>query len=166
MLVFKATKDTLKDLKVLPDPVGDIDLFYCWHVNLFQLYRKKQYVFMNDLTRLSLTVSGIRSGQKHKVKDLFVNSLKEYLNQEDLPTDQIHEYLENCKESVMTKTDNRSVISTLSEIMLIMKSLERDNKGFEESSVRHKWNNRIIYKPIDYQKPIDFFRKELEQRHR
>ncbi|WP_404823703.1 DUF6933 domain-containing protein [Paenibacillus rhizovicinus] len=75
MLIFKATKDTLKDLKIQPGTVGKSDLFFCWHVNIFNLYRKKHYVFMNDLTRLSLTVTGIRSGQNQKLKELFLNGL-------------------------------------------------------------------------------------------
>nr|WP_310832112.1 hypothetical protein [Paenibacillus typhae] len=120
---------------------------------------------MNDLTRLSLTVTGIRTGQNQKLNEFFVNSLREYLIEEDLSASLISSYIENCNETIITKTDSRSVISTLSEIMLVMKSLEMDNQGFEDMDERQKWNNRFIYKPIDYQKPIEVFIKELKQRY-
>ncbi len=166
MLFIKATKDTLKDLNINPVPVEASDLFYSWHVNIFTLYRKKHYVFMNDISRLSLTISGIRSNQSNKLKDIFIENLKHYLIKEQVPEGLLSYYLESCNEMVITKTDNRSVRSTLNEIMLVMKSLEYDRQGFEDPDQRHNWNNRFIYKPIDYKEPIDVFIKEIEERYK
>ncbi|WHX49591.1 hypothetical protein QNH46_02570 [Paenibacillus woosongensis] len=166
MLFIKATKDILKDLRINPEPVLETDLFYSWHVNIFTLYRKKHYVFMNDLSRLSLTISGIRSNQANRLQEIFIKNLIRYLTLEDIPEEQIEFYIKNCNEMVITKTDNRSVRSTLNEIMMIMKSLEYNKDGFEDQDHRHKWNNRIIYKPIDYQEPIDVFIKELTDRYK
>lgn len=165
MLLIKATKDTLKDLRINPEPVLETDLFFSWHVNIFTLYRKKHYVFMNDFSRLSLTISGIRSNQANRLQEIFITHLMRYLTLEDIPEEQIEFYIKYCNEMVIAKTDNRSVRSTLNEIMMIMKSLEYEKNGFEDQDHRHKWNNRIIYKPIDYQKPIDVFIKELKDRN-
>ena len=164
MLVIKATKDSLKDLNVHPQVVKAPDPFFSWHVNYFTLYGKKHYVFMNDLSRLSLTVPGIRSNQSNKLREIFTNHLIHYLAVEDLPSIQVDNYLNNCNEMVITKTDSRSVISTLNEIMLIMKSLERDKVDYRDLDKRHKWNNRMIYKPIDYNYPIDVFVNKLKER--
>ncbi|OXS59779.1 hypothetical protein B1A99_09555 [Cohnella sp. CIP 111063] len=166
MLFIKATKDTLKDLNTTPVAVEATDLLYSWHVNIFTLYRKKHYVFMNDLSRLSLTISGIRSNQSAKLKDIFIDNLKQYLVTEQVPEHLLRYYIENCDEMVITKTDSRSVRSTLNEIMLVMKSLEYDKQGYEDLDQRHKWNNRFIYKPIDYKYPIDVFMNELEKKYK
>ncbi|MCQ6563292.1 DUF6933 domain-containing protein [Paenibacillus mendelii] len=163
MLFLKATKDTLKDLNVKPHPVESTDPFFSWHVNIFTLYGKKHYVFMNDLSRLSLTVKGIRSNST-KVQEIFLTHLRHYFAVEKISNVLMNAYLDNCKEFVLTKTDSRSVRSTLNEIMLIMKSLERDHEDLKDQDTRHKWNNRFIYKPIDYNEPIDVFRKELDER--
>ncbi|WP_440117675.1 hypothetical protein [Paenibacillus sp. QZ-Y1] len=48
--------------------------------------------------------------------------------------------------------------------MLVMKSFEGETDKFKDKDTRHKWNNRSIYKPIDYQEPIDVFVKELQAR--
>lgn len=164
MIIFKTTKDTLRDLNVKPETIEHIDSFYSWHVNFFTLYGRKHYVFMNDLSRLSLTVTGIRTNQANKLREIFKDHLKAYLAVEEIPEALAYYYLERCNEKAITKTDSRSVISTMNEIMLIMKTLETENDDFKDKDIRHKWNNRFIYKPIDYQHPIDVFVKELERR--
>lgn len=165
MIIIKATKDTLKDLNVQPEAADEPnDLFYAWHVNFFTLYGKKYYVFMNDLSRLSLTVSGIRKNQAHKLREIFLSHLQEYLSREEISNQMIKQYVAYGERINITKTDSRSVLSTLTEIMLVMKSLEQDRKGFEDEWERNKWNNRFIYKPIGYNQPIDVFVQELNKR--
>jgi len=167
MLIIKATKTMMKDLSITPVNVDISNLFYSWHANYFTLDRRKHYVFMNDLTRLSLTIAGIRSNQLNKLQDIFRSSLKEYLQTEGISTELVEDYVTNCNEVIYTKTDSRSVLSTLSEIMMIMKSFEVDKeKEFADLNERNRWNNTIIYKPIDYNKPIDVFKKELEKQFR
>lgn len=93
--------------------------------------------------------------------------MKEYLQTESISTELVENYLLNCNEIIYTKTDSRSVLSTLSEIMMIMKSFEVDKeKEFADLNERNRWNNTIIYKPIDYNQPIDVFKRELEKQFR
>ncbi len=121
---------------------------------------------MNDLSRLCLTVSNKKKNQPSKLKDIFNINLKDYLLSEQIPESLINSYLNNCNEVIITKTDSRSVLSTLNEIMLIMKSLEEDKEGFKDLNERNKWNNRFMYKPINYEKPIKVFTLELENRYK
>ncbi|UVI29338.1 DUF6933 domain-containing protein [Paenibacillus spongiae] len=163
MLYIKATKDTLKDLNAKPHTVESTDPFFSWHVNFFTLYGKKHYVFINDLSRMSLSVTGIRSNST-KVQEIFLTHLCHYFALEHIPEALMNAYLDNCKEYVLTKTDSRSVLGTLNEVMLTMKTLESGNEELKDQDTRHKWNNRLIYKPIDYERPIDVFKKELKER--
>nr|WP_181151004.1 hypothetical protein [Paenibacillus sp. PCH8] len=128
------------------------------------MYGRKHYVFMNDLSRLSLTVNGIRTNQASKLAGIFKMNLADYLAVEKLPDHLVNYYLEKCNESTITKTDSRSVISTMNEIMLVMKTLEVEEHDFRDKDERHMWGNRSIYKPIDYNKPIEVFVKELQTR--
>ncbi|MFE6075527.1 DUF6933 domain-containing protein [Paenibacillus sp. NPDC057886] len=165
MIIFKATQLTLKDMNVKPETIEETDSFFSWHVNFFTLYGRKHYVFMNDLSRLSLTVNGIRANQASKLAGIFKENLEAYLAVEEISDHLANYYLEKCNEKTITKTDSRSVISTMNDIMLIMKTLEVENNDFRDKDVRHKWNNRSIYKPIDYKEPIDVFVKELQARY-
>ncbi|MCW3792933.1 hypothetical protein OM416_15185 [Paenibacillus sp. LS1] len=167
MIIFKATKTTLKDLNVKPETIEDTDSFFSWHVNFFTLYGRKHYVFMNDLSRLSLTVNGIRTNQASKLGSIFKENLEAYMAVEEIPDHLAHYYLEKCNEKTISKTDSRSVISTMNEIMLVMNTLEGEieNEDLRDKDIRHKWNNRSIYKPIDYREPIEVFVKELQARY-
>ncbi|HBU81638.1 MAG TPA: hypothetical protein DEF35_08375 [Paenibacillus sp.] len=165
MIIFKATKDTLKDLNVKPEIIEQpADAFFSWHVNFFKLYGKKHYVFMNDFSRLSLTVTGIRTNQANKLKEVFVNHLQDYFAVEQIPEALANSYIKECSEEVITKTDSRSVIGTMNEMMLILNTIQHENDDLRDEAIRHQWTNRIIYKPIDYKDPIEVFVKELENR--
>ncbi|WP_339299976.1 hypothetical protein MKY92_07610 [Paenibacillus sp. FSL R5-0623] len=164
MIIFKATQLTLKDLHAKPEISQDSDAFFSWHVNFFTLYGRKHYVFMNDLSRLSLTIYGIRANQASKLAGIFKKNLEDYLAVEKLPDHLVNYYLEKCNVSTITKTDSRSVISTMNEIMLVMKTLEVEDNDFRDKDERHMWNNRSMYKPIDYKEPIEVFVKELQTR--
>ncbi|APO44573.1 hypothetical protein BS614_11580 [Paenibacillus xylanexedens] len=164
MIIFKATQLTLKDLHAKPETIQDSDDFFSWHANFFTLYGRKHYVFMNDFSRLSLTVNGIRANQASKLAGIFKKNLEDYLAVEKLPDHLVNYYLEKCNESTITKTDSRSVISTMNEIMLVMKTLEVEDNDFRDKDERHMKNNRSMYKPIDYKKPIEVFVKELQTR--
>ncbi|MGV2883988.1 DUF6933 domain-containing protein [Paenibacillus taichungensis] len=163
MIIFKATKDTLKDLNVKPVTIDQpVDAFFSWHVNFFKLYGKKHYVFMNDFSRLSLTVTGIRTNQANKLKEVFLNHLQAYFSVEQIPDALANSYLRECNEGGITKTDSRSVISTMNEMMLILNTVQSENDDLRDEDKRHQWINRSIYKPIDYKYPIDVFVKALE----
>ncbi|GGH55192.1 DUF6933 domain-containing protein [Paenibacillus silvae] len=164
MIIFKPTQLTLKDLHVKPEAVAESDPFFSWHVNFFTLYGKKHYVFVNDLSILSLTVSGIRTNSANKLLSIFKENLEAYMVVEDIPQEWAQYYLDQCNERVISKTDSRSIVSTMTDLMFIMKAIAPEDNGFRDKDVRHKANNRSIYKPIDYQEPIRVFVKELQQR--
>jgi hypothetical protein len=50
MIIFKTTKDTLKDRNAKSETIEHTDSFFSWDVNLFKLYGRKHYVFMNDFS--------------------------------------------------------------------------------------------------------------------
>ena len=51
----------------------------------------------------------------------------------------------------------------MNEIMLVMKTLESENEDFRDQALRHKWNNRFIYKPIDYKYQLMYLLKSLKE---
>ncbi|MFH5184088.1 DUF6933 domain-containing protein [Paenibacillus sp. TAB 01] len=164
MLVIRGTKKLLIDMK-MEKAVGKIDIsdsFFSWHANLVMVNRRKHVIFMNDLSRLSITMSGIRSTQYKNLKDLFLKDLNDFLISEDTDKAMIHEYINNCENVVVTTTNNRSVISTMNDVVLIMQEARTE---FENLLELNKWNNTIIYKPINYARPLEFFKAELKSRY-
>ncbi|WP_160036939.1 DUF6933 domain-containing protein [Paenibacillus sp. An7] len=171
MLVIRSTKKLLKDMKIdkIITPIAISDPFFSWHANLVLVNRRKHVVFVNDLTRLSLTIPGIRSTQYKNLENIFKEHLKSYLLFENIDDSKINEYLNGCHEAIYTTTNNRSILGTLNDIVFIMKDIGRE---FDDCNDLNRWNNYRIFKTIDsnntqrYLKPIELFNKELDEQYK
>ncbi|WP_059053594.1 DUF6933 domain-containing protein [Paenibacillus senegalimassiliensis] len=159
MLALKFTQKLLKDMKVSPVELEEADSLFSWHVNILQL-RKKYIIFVNDSSRLCLVIGGIRSSHARKLQEEFITQLKEYLMLEGVSKSLIDQYFLEAGDIKIAKTDSRSVIGTMTEM-----TLYSDNVIFDSTYDLSAWLNKMIYKPISYEKPINVFKKEIEQRY-
>ncbi|GBG07616.1 hypothetical protein PAT3040_02172 [Paenibacillus agaridevorans] len=156
MIVLRFTQSLLKDMKSAQIQVDDISPLFSWHVNIYKLNNKKHILFVNDLSRLCLIIDGIRSSQLSLLKEKFLITLETYLQEEEIEKNMIDRYLKEGSELSISKTNNRSVLSTMTEISIF----ETDN--FTDNMQRMKWLNRLIYKPIEYNEPIKVFKEALK----
>lgn len=159
MLALRFTQKLLKDMKVIPVELGDIDPFFSWHVNILRL-RRKHIIFVNDSSRLCLVINGVRSSQVGKLKEKLRAELKEYLLLEGAKKEIIEQYFLEVGEIRIGKTNNKSVLGTMNE-MAFYSSIKEFNHTFDLTA----WLNDSIFKPIDYEKPINVFKKELVKRY-
>ncbi|WP_136609055.1 DUF6933 domain-containing protein [Paenibacillus dokdonensis] len=155
MLTLRLTKDLLKDMKTTPAEDINAAPFLSWHVNIYNLNKRKHIVFVNDLTRLAIIIDGIRTGQLERLKDKFLLTFRDYLLQEGVDESLINRYLVNGAEVVISKTNNRSVLGTMKEVTWFIED------DFNDNIERLKWLNRTIHKPIDYMEPISYFKESL-----
>ncbi|WP_308634925.1 DUF6933 domain-containing protein [Paenibacillus silvisoli] len=155
MIALKFTKILIKDMKATPIEDGKVIPFYSWHVNLYKLNNRKHILFVNDLTRLCVIIDGVRSSQLKLLQEKFVSTLRTYLCSEGIDQAAIDDYLAQAWDITVTKTDNRSVLGTMKEISIFA------SDGFEDPIERMKWLNRLIFKPIEYQRPIHVFKDAL-----
>jgi hypothetical protein len=140
--------------------IEDIDVppFLSWHVHIYNLNKRKHIVFVNDLTRLAIIIDGIRTGQLEKLKEKFLLTLQEYLTREGFNDSLINTYIDLSAEVIITKTNNRSVLGTMKEVMFFTQD------DFEDNIERLKWLNRIIHKPIEYKEPIHYFKESIKDK--
>jgi hypothetical protein len=127
-----------------------------WHVNIYNLNKRKHIAFVNDLTRLAVIIDGIRTGQLESLKEKFLFTLREYLLREGVNESRIKEYFEFGTEIVISKTNSRSVLGTMKEVTFFTED------DFTDSIERLKWLNRMIHKPIEYKEPIAFFKESIQ----
>lgn len=163
MYVIRATQKLLKEMDCKVQKIDISAPLNTWHANVFTLDRRKTIVFMNDLTRLSLTIIGVKKAQLKNVEALFVDELRNYLISEDIGEEVISRYIEENKGMMITSTNDRSVIGTLNEIIYTMKIIDRD---FVDGIARNQWNNRFIYKAIEYAEPIKLFKQAMEENYK
>ncbi len=156
MITLRLTKDLLKDMK--EPPIEDINVppLLSWHVNIYNLNKRKHIVFVNDFTRLSIIIDEIRTGQPDRLKEKFLATLREYLLREGVKEIFINKYLEYGSDVVISKTNNRSVLGTMKEVMFFIED------DFNDNIERLKWLNRLIHRPIDYNEPIKVFKESIK----
>ncbi|MGZ7440799.1 DUF6933 domain-containing protein [Paenibacillus sp. TH7-28] len=117
-------------------------------------------IFVNNSSRLCLILDGIRSSQLSKLQEKFKSELKEYLQLEGIKKSVIEQYLFEAGEVSIGITNDKSVLATMTEMLRYSRSAEFDHT-FDLSA----WLNSLIYKPIDYQKPIKVFKDALERKY-
>lgn len=147
-------------MKTSPTDIDDLSSFFSWHANVCKVNNRKYILFMNDLTRLSLLVDGIRTSQITLLKEKFLLTLKNYLESEGIKQSHIDRYLRDGSELMISRTNSRSVLGTMKEATLFASASDDSKDNIEKM----QWLNTIIYKPIDYQQPIKLF-KEVVQDH-
>ncbi|ANE47286.1 hypothetical protein SY83_14560 [Paenibacillus swuensis] len=160
MFVLKCTQKLLKDMKVPPSEIHITSPLSSWHVNMYKLRNRKLIIFVNDYSRLCLIISGIRSAQPAKLFETFRTELRSYMLAEEIEEHVVNTYLSSADEIWITKTDSRSVLGTMNEMMIYTEVSYNKSETNEE---RLRWLNRSIYSPIDYKEPIHVFKEALQQ---
>lgn len=145
-MLLRFTQKLLKDMKVAPIEVEEVEPLFSWHVNILQL-KRKHIIFVNDLSRLCLIIDGIRSSQINKLQDKFKTDLNQYLRLEGVRRTLIDQYNFEAGELHIKRTNDKSVLGTMKEMSLYCSDMEFDHT-FDLSA----WLNSMIYKPIDYEK--------------
>ncbi|UNK16148.1 hypothetical protein MNQ98_16580 [Paenibacillus sp. N3/727] len=147
-------------MNATPVELGEVDPLFSWHVNILQL-RRKHIIFVNDSSRLCLIIDGIRVGsQLGKLQERFKADLKEYLLLEGVRRSKIDQYFFETGEIRIGKTNNKSVLGIMNEMSYYCIDMEF-NHTFDLSAQL----NSMIYKPIDYEEPINVFKKALEAKY-
>lgn len=164
MIILRATKSLLKEMNssIDPLPANDLGDLNSWHANNFTMNRRKHLIFMNDHSRLSITVSGIKKNEYKDIKRLFRDSLLAYLMLEGIKESVICSYMAEMEDLLIANTNNRSVLGTITEAIKLMEYSNSESSNSSNDDL-NKENNRIIYKPIDYLKPIDVFNEALNK---
>lgn len=107
-----------------------------------------------------MILDGIRSSQLSKLQEKFKSELKEYLQLEGIKKSVVEQYWFEAGEVNIGITNDKSVLGTMTEMIRYSRDAEFDHT-FDLSA----WLNSLIYKPIDYQKPIKVFKDALERKY-
>ncbi|MCR8630655.1 DUF6933 domain-containing protein [Paenibacillus radicis (ex Xue et al. 2023)] len=165
-MIIRPTKALMKEMNTNVDALPNIeqDEMYSWHANNFIMNRKKYIIFVNDKSRLSVTISKIRGNQGKDIKNIFSSALKDYLLVEGFKEKWMDSYIGEISDIKISNTNNRSVLGTMVEAVKLMDSIY-SRGAIPDFHELNKENNRIIYKPIDYLKPIDVFNELIKEYH-
>ncbi len=163
MFVIRGTQKLLKEWETEPLQVDIYPPLNSWHASLFLLNRRKNIVFMHDISRLSITLFGIKKSQYNNLPVLFVQALKELMISEGFDEQIVKAYTQEGEQMLATTTNSHSVMGTLDEIFFYH---EGTGYGAWVRAGKNQWNNRIVFKTVEYKYPVDVFKEMLEKHYK
>ena len=124
MAIIRCTKRLLTELRTKPSEVATPSRardLGCWHANLLRIDRRKCALFTQDTTLYSFFVPGLKKPEFENFRELFEQNLFKNLRLENLSQNQIEFVLNQHREIVISKTNNRSVLGSMNDLAYQLK---------------------------------------------
>jgi len=122
MAILRCTKKLLTELKtkssegtILSNEVGS------WHANLLRVDRRKCILFTHDATLFSFFVPELKKPHFQNIREVFGQNLFKNLLWENFPQNQIEIVLDEHREIIIAKTNNRSVLGSMTDLAFQLK---------------------------------------------
>jgi len=100
--------------------------FYDWHANLFTYNRRKGIMLINNATRYSIFLYGLKAAEFKKLDSIILEAIKETFLAEGFSEKQVDLYIEKCDSIKYTKTNSRSLVTQMALIEDYMKCFIED----------------------------------------
>lgn len=167
MIQFRCTKKVLDYIGIKNSQLGEFRdtnaLLGNWYVNMFNVDRRKTLLFMSEKTFFSFIIYGVRKDNIEKLPNIFLGGLEQALEFEDINNNKIDHIINQCKLIEITKTNSRSILGNLNDLMDMYKIMINHGSGFEYCNLTKiiKRMNRTPQKNLGWKRSIDILREIL-----
>lgn len=114
-MLIQCTKKLLDQLNMKPVAEVEEAPFFSWHANLLIIDRRKTLVLVNDLTRYTVVLYGLKSKDFKKIDELIAEAISDVLHEEGIKEDVIERYLNHSKKAIFTKTKDRTHVARMNK---------------------------------------------------
>lgn len=151
------TKNLQDELMITAEaPVQDDD-FYSWTANFVKAGRRKMVVVVNDATRFSFVLFGLKAVDFKKLDKLIVNGIRESFRSIFVTEQTIEKYLDEAGEIKYTKTKSAAHVGGLTQPCQMAYYWQEyaDQNQIYQSFMTNKCNDNLItlYQQKNYVKP-------------
>ncbi len=164
---LQSTKKLLEELKTNPCSLQDEEPLFSWHANLLNINHRKCLLMMNDKTRYSILLYGMKAPDFKNAPNIIMDAIKDALQDEGIREDIITEYLSDAGKPVFGKTTSRGILTQLAQAAYLANCFSRTFKtgklvqtGFNLYMGSYLFT---ISKELEY--PIEVLLPELEKRY-
>ena len=167
MLQLRCTKKVQALLGLRPHDLREIkssDAFLGnWYVNLFVVDRRKTLLFMNERTLLSFVIFGVRKDKLKKVPEAFLRGVDQMLTLEGFDFATINRVYAGYEDIEFTRTDSRSVLGNLNDLMEMYKDSILREGGFRHCDLAGIMleMNRMPQRNLGWSSSVDIVRELL-----
>lgn len=136
MAIIRCTQKLLSELKLKPVDCIDKSIgLGGWHANLIRVDRRKCILFTHDKTLFSFFVPGLTKPDFKKISDIFGQNLFKSLMREALPQVYIEMFLDDIRKLQFCKTNNRSVLGSMNDLIFHLKFKVVDRGGLANTDI-------------------------------
>jgi len=115
---IQCTKKMLDFLKPRITKLNTNYNIYAWHINYMIILRKKFIVLMNDLTRYSVVLYGLKKSDFKDPIYLVQKAITITMHFDGFPQNLVLKYINGIKEVTYDKTKDRKLVSQLNRAMM------------------------------------------------
>ncbi|WP_113930621.1 plasmid pRiA4b ORF-3 family protein [Bacillus sp. P14.5] len=112
-MLIQCTKKLLDDLKVSAEESFEENPLFSWHANIIKLGRKKTIVLVNDHTRYSIVLYGVKAKDLKNLSGLLMESIREIFKAEGVKPEIIEQFIQQSGEAAFTKTKDRKSVARM-----------------------------------------------------
>ncbi|GMO56306.1 MAG: hypothetical protein Ta2A_01420 [Treponemataceae bacterium] len=114
-MLIKLTKKLSDELDLKLVPVTENVAFFSWHANLLTVNRRKTILLVNDATKISITLFGVRAKDYGQLTDLIISSIREVFALAGINENQIEQYFSGAGAITYAKAD-RSMLAQMAQL--------------------------------------------------
>lgn len=166
MLILEVTKKLENELKVNTHNVIPMeeDKFYSWHANIFMFNRRKCIILMNDKTRYSIVLYGLKKEQFKNLQSVISDAIVENFTEEGFDAKLIEDYVQKLGYILYSKTNDQNIMEQINDMEYI--TVQSYFKSFlEEDKINqlelNKKVNRTILAKWKYKYGIQGLQEEM-----
>ena len=159
----KKLADALK-IKVFEVVPSRRDPLYEWHANLFVYQRRKGIIVMNNLTRYSVVLYGLKAEHFKKFNELVLSAIEQTFRAEGFSDEVISNYMRTSSHMIYAKSSDRSILGQINDVLYMMEYHMEDYLPTESVymiELSKKMSRTPMGKHIKYTYPIDMLQEEL-----
>jgi hypothetical protein len=150
LITIQCTKKLAAELNVpLSEvPASAVQSLYGWHAHLFLFKRRKCVLVMNNESRYNFVIYGLVKADFKRFNELVLEHIQLNLLKDGMSQKQIDIYLDEHKEFYYSPTSDRSIISQINEmIMVVGHVFEQNLYKYNELRVDNvnRFLNRYIF---------------------
>ncbi|MCR4709035.1 MAG: hypothetical protein K5653_02110 [Clostridiales bacterium] len=113
-MIIRCTKKILDKLKINDPPqADDTPSIYSWHANILKYGRRDILLIFNDASGISVICDRPKIADLRRMGEILEEGVRKLMTEMGIREDVIRKYLEDSGETVITRTNNRSVLSRM-----------------------------------------------------
>ena len=134
MLQLRCTLKVQKQLGLSPNDLSEVkepdSLLGNWYSNIFMVDRRKTLIFMSEHTLLSFVIYGVRKDNSKKISEILLRGIDQLLLMEGFDISEINRVFSGYESVQFTKTNSRSVLGNMNELVELYKHFILYDGGF------------------------------------